>query len=66
MSRFSAHVLFAVAGALLLSGVSVAAPSLGQTLLDAARSDDSSAVTRLIRAGADVNAREEDGATALS
>ena len=35
-------------------------------LFDAARSDDQSAVARLIQDGADVNAREDDGATALA
>lgn len=63
MSGFSRLSLTA---ALLMSGLSVSAANLGQTLLDAARSDDTSAVTRLIHAGADVNAREQDGATALS
>jgi ankyrin repeat protein len=59
--------LFSVAAGFLISGLlSVAAANLGQTLVDATRSDDNSAVARLIRDGADVNAREQDGATALS
>src|SRR4029079_17822620 len=51
---------------LLLSAFSAAAISAGDRLLDAARSDDAASVVRLIREGADVNAREPDGATALS
>jgi len=66
ISSLRAYLFLLLAAAFLLSGLSVTAANLGQTLLDAARSDDSSAVTRLIRTGADVNAREQDGATALS
>lgn len=49
--------------------VLAALPALGYSgdaLLDAARSDDHSAVSDLVRRGADVNARDEDGATALA
>ena len=42
------------------------APSAEETLIDAARSDDQIRGSRLIRDGADVNAREEEGGTALS
>ena len=44
-------------------------PALGKSaeaLIDAARSDDQSAVTALVRQGADVNARSDDGTTALA
>lgn len=43
-----------------------AAAKLGEAILDAARSDDPAAVAALLRQGGDVNAREEDGATALA
>src|SRR5262245_16757876 len=39
--------------------------SFGGTLLDAIRRDDGSGVKALIRSGADVNVRDEDGATPL-
>jgi ankyrin repeat protein len=38
----------------------------GDALIDAARSDDPSAVAALMRQGTDVNARDEDGTTALA
>src|SRR5436190_20607403 len=38
----------------------------GEALLDAARSDDRAAVSALLSQGADVNAREDDGTTALA
>lgn len=44
-------------------------PALGKSaeaLIDAARSDDQSAVVSLLRQGADVNTREDDGTTALA
>ncbi len=60
-SRF----LLAAAGVLLSSFPAVAV-SPADKLLDATRSDDTSSVARLVRDGADVNACELDGATALS
>jgi ankyrin repeat protein len=54
------------AALLLLGSLTAAAINSGDRLLDAARSDDAGSVARLIREGADVNAREPDGATALS
>jgi ankyrin repeat protein len=39
--------------------------SSGGTLLEAIRRDDASGVKALIRGGADVNVRDEDGATPL-
>ena len=50
----------------LLAALPILATSAEERLLDAVRSDDQSAVARLIQDGADVNAREEDGGTALS
>lgn len=38
----------------------------GDALIDAARADDQSAVAALLSKGADVNARQEDGATSLA
>ena len=50
-----------IAGFLLIA-FPVAATNAGERLLDAVRSDNPSAVARLIQDGADVNAREPDGA----
>ena len=50
----------------LLTALALAATNAGEKLLDAVRSDDQAAVARSIQDGADVNAREQDGATALS
>ncbi len=49
-----------------LLAVSVSGAITGGALLDAARDDDKAAVAALIGQKADVNAREADGATALS
>ena len=38
----------------------------GDALIDAARSDDAATIVSLVRKGADVNVREEDGTTALA
>lgn len=54
---------------LLLAGVLLAGPALanrGDQLLDAARSDDRTAVSLALKQGADVNAKEEDGTTPLA
>jgi ankyrin repeat protein len=53
-----------VAFGLLVSLPALAAP--GDALIAAARADDPAAVAGLVRQGADVNARDEDGATALA
>lgn len=51
---------------LLLAALPLVAASLDQQLLDAARNDDRATVSALLKQGAHVNAREEDGATALT
>ena len=56
MSRF----LFLCA---LLASPAVA--KLGDALLDAARNDDRAAVAALLKQGAEINARDGDGTTAL-
>lgn len=43
-----------------------ASANTGDALIDAALADDATAITALVRQGANVNAREEDGATALA
>ncbi len=53
-----------VAWAFCLSLPALAAS--GDALIGAARADDPAAVAALVRQGADVNARDEDGATALA
>lgn len=54
------------ASVLFLLSLPLAAAKLGDALIDAARDDDRAAVESLLKQGADVNAREEDGATALA
>lgn len=54
-----------VALAILVS-LPALAGKLGDALIDAARADDQNAVAALLGQGADVNAREEDGTTALA
>jgi uncharacterized protein len=59
-----------IAGALLLAAASIlsvrAEAGSGGALFDAVRNDDSAAVATLVSQRVDVNAREEDGATALA
>jgi ankyrin repeat protein len=53
----------------LAIAILAALPALGKTgdaLIEAARTDDQSTVGNLLRQGADVNARDEDGTTALA
>ena len=38
----------------------------GDALIDAARTDDQAAIAAILRQGADVNARSEDGTTSLA
>ncbi|HYI94128.1 MAG TPA: ankyrin repeat domain-containing protein [Bryobacteraceae bacterium] len=56
---------FRLALVLLTSLAGLLAES-GDALIDAARADDSATVAALVRQGADVNARAEDGTTALA
>lgn len=49
-----------------LSAASAAIAGSGQELIQAVQNDDQSAVAQLLAQKADVNAREDDGATALS
>lgn len=51
---------------LLLIASTAFARADAQALLDAVRGDDQTAVAALLKQGADANAREEDGATALA
>jgi ankyrin repeat protein len=48
------------------AGAAETVGALGQSLIDAVRSDDQAAVAALLTRRADVNAREVDGATALA
>src|SRR4051812_39383621 len=57
-------VLGAVAALILAAAPDRA--KLGSALIDAARGDDQASVASLLRQGADVNAREDDGTTALA
>lgn len=50
----------------IIGGPSILAAGSGEALIDAARLDDRAAVASLVTQGADVNAREADGATALA
>lgn len=50
----------------LAGPLSLAAAALDQTLIDAVRYDDRAAVARLVGDGANVNARQADGTTALA
>lgn len=59
------RVLSLIAAWCLLCGGASAA-RLGSALIDAAQADDSAAVKALLARGTDVNAREEDGSTALT
>lgn len=55
--------LIALAG---LLAACLAATGVGDALIDSARNDDPAAVAALLSKGADVNAREGDGSTALA
>ena len=60
-------MLRVIIGLLALTNVAAwAEPRADTALLDAVRFDDAAAVERLVGGGADVNARQSDGATALS
>ena len=50
----------------IIGGPSILAAASGEGLIDAARSDDRAAVVALMAEGADVNARQPDGTTALA
>lgn len=52
-------------GLIILAALPASA-TLGDALIEAARNDDQTAVVDLLRQGADVNARDEDGTTALA
>ena len=54
-------VVLALAAVWIMAGAKFA-----DALLDAARSDDHAALSALLNQGADVNAREDDGTTALA
>jgi ankyrin len=66
MFRLKAPSLLALFAASLLTEMPAAAAPSGQTLLDAVRSDNPAAASRLISEGAGVNVRDQQGATALS
>src|SRR5688572_11361268 len=61
----AALVLFTVAAAIALGGNARAADSTSGPLMDAVAQRDASAVRRLVKAGANVNAPQPDGSTPL-
>src|SRR5689334_7528227 len=55
-----------LAHVVVLGMVVASAANTGREIVDAARADDQAAVAALLRQSADVNARDEDGSTALA
>ena len=65
-SPSSAGALAHILAAGVLAGPGILTAGLADALIDAVRLDDRAAVASLLTQGADVNAREADGATALA
>src|SRR4051812_35591867 len=66
MFRLTAPSLLGFFAASLLSAMPAAAATSDEMLVDAVRSDNPSAASRLMTEGAGVNVRDQEGATALA